>query len=207
MRTSVTVRRRFLLGGALLLLTACGSEDRGSSTGTAATGSAAKSLQTQSDPGPQGLRLWRAAREVPRIEFKDGQGRPLTLWDFRGKLVLLNIWATWCGPCREEMPSLDRLQTQFGSESFQVVALSIDQAGVHVVKDFYKKVQVTNLSIYIDETGLAASRLGSAGVPVTLLIDSEGREVGRLVGATKWDSDEMVRFLTEYVGQMQKRRT
>lgn len=207
MRTSVTVRRRFLLGGALLLLTACGSEERGSSTGSAGTASAAKPLQAQSVSGPQGLRLWRAAREVPRIEFKDAQGRPLTLEDFRGKLVLLNIWATWCGPCREEMPSLDRLQTQLGGESFQVVALSIDQAGVHVVKDFYKKVQVTNLNIYLDETGLAGSKLGSAGVPVTLLIDLEGREVGRLVGATKWDSDEMVRFLIEYVGQMQKRRT
>jgi thiol-disulfide isomerase/thioredoxin len=136
---------------------------------------------------------------VPALDFKDGDGNPVTLADFRGKVVLLNIWATWCVPCREEMPALDRLQAELGGPEMDVVALSIDQSGVEAVKDFYKEIGLEHLGIYIDKTGQAGAKLVAIGIPTTLLIDREGRELGRRVGAAEWDSPEMVSFLRDVI--------
>jgi thiol-disulfide isomerase/thioredoxin len=149
--------------------------------------------------GPQGFLLWEGSRPVPALEFKDGEGRPLTLEDFHGKVVLLNIWATWCGPCREEMPTLDALQAELGGPEFEVLALSIDQAGVGAVEDFFKEIDLQDLRIYIDKTAMAAPKLGVVGIPTTLLLDRQGRELGRLVGAAEWDSPEMVKFFRDAI--------
>lgn len=152
------------------------------------------------DIGPQGFMVWESPRDLPELSFKDGQGDPLSLADFKGKTVLLNIWATWCGPCREEMPTLDALQAALGGEAFEVVALSIDRKGIEVVQDFYTDVGVEHLRQYIDTTGMAGTKLGAVGIPTTLLIDPHGEEIGRLVGETEWDSPEMTEFLKETVG-------
>jgi thiol-disulfide isomerase/thioredoxin len=139
------------------------------------------------------------AEAVPALDFKDGEGNPVALTDFRGKVVLLNIWATWCAPCREEMPALDRLQAELGGPEMDVVALSIDQSGVEAVKGFYKEIGLEHLGIYIDKTGQAGAKLVAIGIPTTLLIDREGRELGRRVGAAEWDSPEMVSFLRDVI--------
>src|SRR5690242_11621537 len=83
-----------------------------------------------------------AAKTMPELTFEDASGKPHTLADFRGKFVLLNIWATWCAPCREEMPALDRLQAKMGGERFQVVALSVDQQGLPIAKKFYTETGI-----------------------------------------------------------------
>src|SRR3546814_20203764 len=88
------------------------------------------------------MTLQDAPSALPEVRFTDGGGQPLTLGDFRGKMILLNIWATWCGPCREEMPTLDRLQARLGGPDFEVVALSIDRAGIAVVREFYDEIRV-----------------------------------------------------------------
>ena len=150
--------------------------------------------------GPQGFMLYEDPRDLPELNFKDGNGESLTLSDFQGKTVLLNIWATWCGPCREEMPTLDALQAALGGEDFEVVALSIDRKGIEVVQDFYTDVGIEQLRQYIDITGMAGTKLGAVGIPTTLLIDPHGDEIGRLVGATEWDSPEMTEFLKENIG-------
>jgi thiol-disulfide isomerase/thioredoxin len=149
--------------------------------------------------GPQGFLLWENPRDVAEISFEDSTGSSLTLADFDGKLILLNVWATWCGPCREEMPTLDALQAELGGTDFEVVALSIDRKGLEMVNNFYREVGIEHLAQYIDRTGMASAELGAVGIPTTLLIDRQGRELGRLVGEAEWDAPEMVEFLTETI--------
>jgi len=134
-------------------------------------------------------------KPIPELRFVDGAGRALTLADFRGKVLLLNIWATWCAPCREEMPALDRLQAQLGGERFQVVALSVDLQGAPIARKFYGEVGIKALPLYIDPTAKAAFTLDAAGLPATLLVDRAGRELGRHLGPVKWDSPEVVEHL------------
>ena len=140
-------------------------------------------------------------KPLPAVGFEGGDGVPRTLADFRGKVVLLNIWATWCGPCRHEMPTLDRLQAELGGPGFEVVALSIDRAGIEAVTASYAEVGVQHLAKYIDESGNAARQLNALGLPTTLLIDRVGREIGRLVGPAAWDTPQMVAFLRKYLAK------
>jgi len=150
-----------------------------------------------------GFALWAAPRPVPALAFQNGEGRALGLNDFRGKVVVMNIWATWCGPCREEMPTLDGLQAKLGGADLEVLALSVDQAGPPVVREFFKEIGIKHLKLYIDHSAQAMFALDVIGVPTTLLLDREGRELGRLVGTAKWDGPEMVTFLKSVIDQTQ----
>jgi thiol-disulfide isomerase/thioredoxin len=147
----------------------------------------------QASTGPFGRAA--SAKAMPELRFVDGAGRAHTLADFRGKVVLLNVWATWCEPCREEMPTLDRLQARLGGERFQVVALSVDQQGATIARKFYDEFAIKALALYVDPTAKAAFTLDAPGLPVTLLIDRQGREIGRHLGAVKWDAPEVVERL------------
>lgn len=151
--------------------------------------------------GPKGFLIWETPRNLSELTFEDETGAALTLADFHGKVVLLNIWATWCAPCREEMPTLDSLQAQLGGEQFEVVALSIDHSGRDAVEKFYRDISIKHLRMYIDPSTLATATLGIEGVPTTLLVDREGREIGRLVGATEWDSPAMVDLITRTIAE------
>ena len=146
---------------------------------------------------PKGLPFVRAGapRQIPGLQFQDGAGRARSLADFRGRLVLLNIWATWCAPCREEMPTLDRLQAKLGGPGFEVVALSIDQQGAAVVRKFFDEVGIKSLQLYVDPSAQAGFKLATVGVPTTLLVDRTGREIGRRAGPAKWDAPEVVEAL------------
>lgn len=150
---------------------------------------------------PKNFIVHQAPKPVASIAFEDQRGRARNLADFRGKVVLLNIWATWCGPCRREMPSLDRLQEMLGGPDFEVVALSIDRSGLEAVHKFYADVGIRNLSIYVDSSGKATRELAAVGVPATLLIDRDGREIGRLVGPAEWDEPGIVQFLKRVVAR------
>jgi thiol-disulfide isomerase/thioredoxin len=123
------------------------------------------------------------------VNFVDGSGAARTLADFRGKVVLLNLWATWCAPCREEMPSLDRLQADLGSDKFEVVALAVDRTGADAARKFLDEIGVKSLKLYADPTTRSGSALRAVGMPTTILIDAEGREIGRLPGPAEWDSE------------------
>jgi thiol-disulfide isomerase/thioredoxin len=132
------------------------------------------------------------ARPAPAISFADGAGKSLTLADFRGKVVVLNLWATWCTPCIAEMPMLDRLQQELGDEGVVVLALSIDRGGSKAVTDFYERTGVRNLGVYVDPSMRVTTDLGAPGLPTTLLIDPEGTELGRVIGPMEWDSPEAI---------------
>jgi thiol-disulfide isomerase/thioredoxin len=130
--------------------------------------------------------------DLPAFTFAAADGEAKSLADFRGKIVLLNIWATWCVPCREEMPALDRLETKLGGKDFQVVAVNIDKGGPDKAAAFLKETGATHLGLYTDPSGKLFSTLKTVGMPTTLVIDREGREIGRLVGPADWASPEAV---------------
>jgi thiol-disulfide isomerase/thioredoxin len=132
---------------------------------------------------------------LAEISFVDATGAAKTLADFKGKTVLLNLWATWCAPCREEMPSLDRLQKQLGSETFEVVALAVDRTGVEAAGKFLKSINVENLKLYADPTTKSGTALRVLGMPTTILITPDGKEAGRLSGPAAWDSDEAKKLI------------
>jgi thiol-disulfide isomerase/thioredoxin len=147
------------------------------------------------------LKMHASPRALPDLAFVDDAGKPKQLSDFRGKAVLLNIWATWCPPCREEMPSLDRLQKTLGGPGFEVVALSLDADGALAVKRFYEETGIGALAIYVDPGMRATRQLSTPGVPTTLLIDAQGRELGRHSGPAQWDDPEAVRAISRYVAR------
>ena len=136
---------------------------------------------------------------VPDLKFVDNTNQSVSLSDFRGRLVLVNIWATWCLPCREEMPSLDQLQANFDPSKFLVLAISIDRAGLPVISNFYRELGLKSLGIYVDELGAALHEFGLVGIPGTILIDPAGREVGRRIGPAKWDSSGEIAFVRDYL--------
>ena len=144
---------------------------------------------------------YKEPRPVPATRFQDASGRQFTLADFKGRVVLLNIWATWCSPCRKEMPTLDRLQAALGGRSFEVVALSIDREGMGVVRSFYDEIQVQSLAVYIDPSADVMQTLSIIGVPTTMLIDSAGREVWRRLGPETWDAPDIVAMLRGTIAQ------
>ena len=113
---------------------------------------------------------------LPAATFQDATGKERTLADWRGKVVVLNLWATWCLPCRKEMPSLDRLQKDMGSDKFEVVAVSVDRKGAEASRRFLNETNVTQLALYVDATARLSSELRAVGLPATLLIDTEGRD-------------------------------
>lgn len=127
---------------------------------------------------------------LPDIAFNDGTGKELKLSDFKGRTILLNLWATWCAPCREEMPALNRLQQELGSDAFEVVALSLDRQGLEASKKFLDEVKATALKPYIDATAKQGTALKLVGMPTTILINKDGLEVGRLAGPAEWDSED-----------------
>ncbi|MCC4300092.1 TlpA family protein disulfide reductase [Aurantimonas coralicida] len=145
---------------------------------------------------PFAERTGSAAVVTPQVAsdltFETANGDIVSLADFRGKAILLNIWATWCPPCREEMPALDRLQAELGGSDFQVVTLSVDRNGLDAVRSFFAEIGIQNLDIYLDQPAAAMKDLNILGLPTTLLIDSDGRELQRWAGPKEWDSPVVI---------------
>lgn len=131
-----------------------------------------------------------APEELPAAPFVDAEGREVTLADWKGKVVLLNLWATWCAPCRKEMPGLDRLQAELGSDRFEVVAVSVDRTGIEGARKFLDQINVRRLAVLSDPSARMGTTLKAIGLPTTVLINAEGNEVGRLVGPAEWDTPE-----------------
>lgn len=132
---------------------------------------------------------------ISDFSFIDAKGKTHQISDFKGKVVLLNFWATWCAPCREEMPSIDQLQAKLGSDSFEVIAISHDLQGIERVTKFLNALKIQNLAAYNDKS-LKSGRLnGVFGLPATLILDQQNKEVARMVGPAEWDSEEAIDLL------------
>lgn len=146
--------------------------------------------------------ILRNMRPAPSYEFATAEGEKKSLADFSGKVVFLNIWATWCPPCVKEMPSLDRFQAKLGGQDFEVIALSLDQSA-DLVKRFYEEFKLTNLGIYMgDQKAMAAFAVG--GLPTTFVIGPRGNILGALAGPADWDSEEAEVFAQYFIDNGKK---
>ena len=156
----------------------------------------------------RGFAVRETPAAVPNFTFRDGSGRMRSLEDFRGRVVVLNIWATWCAPCRDEMPTLDNLQARLGGEELEVLALSVDRKGPEAVRKFYDDIGVQHLALYIEQpSGQVLSGLNIQGIPATLLLDRQGREIGRRLGIAEWDSPEMLELFRQAIAAGKHDRT
>ena len=137
--------------------------------------------------------------QVRDDNFTDGLGRKKLLSDFKDTPLLVNFWNTFCPPCVIEMPSLNRLQKRFGREQLQVLPVNRNETALHVA-GFYQKHELFDLKIYTDRFGKLAAANNIGGLPTTVFVDGEGREVGRLMGMVEWDSPEMLEHLRSCLG-------
>ncbi|MGF1594114.1 MAG: TlpA disulfide reductase family protein [Kiloniellaceae bacterium] len=137
---------------------------------------------------------------APSEAFQTLEGETVALDDFRGQVVLVNFWATWCAPCIEEMPSLERLHQALEDEGFAVLAVSNDRGGSAVVMPFLGRVNLHFLPIYLDSKGVLARAFGLQGLPTTFLIGRDGRVLAELVGPAAWDSPAALDFIRHYLG-------
>jgi thiol-disulfide isomerase/thioredoxin len=137
---------------------------------------------------------------VPNVTFKDAKGHDKTLADWRGRTVLLNLWATWCVPCRREMPALDALQAKLGNAGFEVVAVNIDTRDPHKPLTFLKDGNITHLAYYSDDSAHVFEDLKAAGkafgMPTTLIVDRSGCEIGNMAGPAEWSSADGVKLVS-----------
>ncbi|HST36292.1 MAG TPA: TlpA disulfide reductase family protein [Allosphingosinicella sp.] len=140
-----------------------------------------------------------AGAVAPSVRFEDPEGRPVTLASFRGKPLLVNFWATWCGPCIVEMPALDRLAAREG-ETVTVLAISQDSGGRQLVEDFFGRRSFQRLEPYLDAEMRMMTALQLDTLPTTILYDAEGREVWRMTGMAEWEGERAARLLTEAEG-------
>ncbi|MDH7798074.1 MULTISPECIES: TlpA disulfide reductase family protein [unclassified Beijerinckia] len=146
-----------------------------------------------------GLTVNKLVKPATEISFDGADGQRKTLADFKGKTVLLNLWATWCLPCRAEMPALDQLQAKLGGANFEVVAVNIDTARLEKRQAFLDEAGVKSLAFYADPKAGVFQTLRQAGkvvgLPTTLLIDSRGCELGVMSGPAEWASEDALRLI------------
>jgi thiol-disulfide isomerase/thioredoxin len=141
----------------------------------------------------------KTARPATDLAFLGPDGQPRKLSEMKGRVLLLNLWATWCVPCREEMPALDRLQTEAGGPDFEVLTLNIDTTRLEKRQQFLSEIGVKSLKFYADPSADVFQTLKRAGkvvgLPTTILIDADGCELGTLAGAAAWDSPDALRLV------------
>jgi thiol-disulfide isomerase/thioredoxin len=129
-------------------------------------------------------------KDIAPFSFANEKAETVDLSKWKGRVVLLNLWATWCAPCRKEMPDMSKLQAELGGPDFEVVALSVDRKGLEASQAFLKEVGVTNLAGYIEPDAKSLAAVQALGLPATILIDRQGKEAARLLGPADWASDE-----------------
>ena len=145
------------------------------------------------------LTMATAPLRLPDLVFEDADGKPRKLSEWRGKTVLVNLWATWCVPCRKEMPALDELQAKLGGKDFEVVAINIDTRDPEKPKNFLKDGNLTRLSYFSDQKAKVfqdLKNIGKAlGMPTSVLVDAKGCEIANIAGPAEWASDDAIKLI------------
>jgi thiol-disulfide isomerase/thioredoxin len=149
------------------------------------------------------LTMATAPLRLPDLVFEDAEGNSKKLSDWRGRTVLVNLWATWCVPCRKEMPALENLQTRLGGPDFEVVAVNIDTRDTEKPKNFLKEVNLTRLGYFSDPKAKVFQDLKAIGralgMPTSVLVDGKGCEIATIAGPAQWDSEDAVKLITAAV--------
>lgn len=139
--------------------------------------------------------IYKQPKPIADFTFVDEKGQDHSLKELRGKVVLLNLWATWCGPCRHEMPWLDTIKDKFKGRPFEMLTISVDRGGLKKPRRFFNKINIKHLTLYGDKSGRLSAKLRAFGLPTTLLIDRQGRELGRIAGPAEWASQDAFDFI------------
>ena len=149
-------------------------------------------------PDIKNLILIKNLKTYEDVIFKDVNQTNIDLADYKGKLIILNFWATWCAPCREEMPSLDNLQSNSRLNNLKVFPINIGQEDLSKSEIFFKELNIKNLDIFFDSTITLAKKFTLRGLPTTILFNKEGEEFARIIGSINFDNEEFINWLEYY---------
>ena len=149
-------------------------------------------------PDIKNLVLIKNSKKYEDVFFKDINQKIINLDDFKGKLILLNFWATWCAPCKEEMPSLDNLQSNSKFYNLKIFPINIGQEDISKTEIFFKNLGIQNLDIYIDAPITLAKKFSLRGVPTTILLNKQGREFARIMGSIDFNNEDFINWLKTY---------
>jgi len=153
---------------------------------------------TGEKPDIKNLILTKNLKTYENVIFKDENQKDINLEDYKGKLLILNFWATWCAPCKEEMPSLDNLQTNIDLNNLKIFPINIGQENLAKSELFFKKLNIKNLDIYLDPPITLAKKFSLRGVPTTIFFNKEGKEFARVIGSIDFDNKEFINWLKSY---------
>ena len=149
-------------------------------------------------PNIKNLALSKNPKIYEEIVFKDSSGEDVSLDDFKGKLLILNFWATWCAPCRKEMPSIDSLQSNSNFDNLKIFPINLGQENLSKSDSFFKEIGIQNLDIYFDAPITLAKKLSLRGVPTTILFNKKGEEFGRIMGSIDFNDPDFTDWLKQY---------
>ena len=137
-------------------------------------------------------------KKYDNLTFLDAKKRQVNINDYQGNLIILNFWATWCAPCKEEMPSLDQLQKNKNLENLKIFPINVGQETVEKVTKFFKDLNIQNLDLYFDSPVTLAKKVGLRGIPTTVLLNKEGLEFARIVGSINFEDENFVNWLSDF---------
>ena len=149
-------------------------------------------------PEQKNLVLIKNPKIYENVIFMDKNQKNVNLDDFKGKLIILNFWATWCAPCKEEMPSLDNLQSSVILDNLKIFPINIGQEDISKSTSFFKELNIKNLDIYIDAPVTLAKKFSLRGVPTTILFNKQGKEFARIMGSIDFNDEEFINWLKKY---------
>ena len=153
---------------------------------------------TGEKPDIKNLILTKNLKIYENVIFKDANQKDVDLTDYKGKLIILNFWATWCAPCREEMPSLDSLQANIELTNLKIFPINISRENLKKSQNFFKELNIKNLDIYFDSPITLAKKFSLRGVPTTIFFDKRGNEFARIIGSLDFNNKEFINWLKSY---------
>ena len=149
-------------------------------------------------PDIKNLLINKDLKKYDELTFLDDKNNQLNLTDYKGNLILLNFWATWCAPCKEEMPSLDLLQTNDAFDNLKIFPINVGQDNLEKSNEFFKDLKIKNLNVYFDSPNTLAKKFGLRGVPTSILINKDGLEFARIVGSIDFEDEKFIQWFSKY---------
>ena len=151
-----------------------------------------------SETNIKNLVINKKLKKINDLTFLDAQNNKVNLDNYRGKLILINFWATWCAPCKEEMPSLDLLQNNKKLKSLQIFPINVGQDKIEKAEKFFEDLKIKNLSIYFDKNIILTKKFALRGIPTSILINKEGEEFARIIGSINFNDNKFIDWLSSY---------